>query len=76
MKIKLYLIGLMACFLSVFSFAKSDAMSYYMVSPEKVEEYEKLDLQVQGLVFRKPSPNVRNHPAGTQGISAIQENRE
>ena len=44
MKIKLYLIGLMACFLSVFSFAKSDAMSYYMVSPEKVEEYEKLDL--------------------------------
>ena len=44
MKLKFPLIGILACFLSVFSFAKSDAMSYYMVSPEKVEEYEKLDL--------------------------------
>jgi len=44
MKIKLPLIGIIACLLAVFSFAKSDAMSYYMVSPEKVEEYEKLDL--------------------------------
>ena len=44
MKLKFPLIGILACFLSVFSFAKSDAMSYYMVSPEKVEEYVKLDL--------------------------------
>ena len=44
MKLKFPLIGILACLLSVFSFAKSDAMSYYMVSPEKVEEYVKLDL--------------------------------
>lgn len=44
MKIKFPLIGILVCVLSVFSFAKSDAMSYYMVSPEKVEEYAKLDL--------------------------------
>ena len=44
MKLKFPLIGIIACLLSVFSYAKSDAMSYYMVSPEKVEEYVKLDL--------------------------------
>ncbi len=44
MKLKFPLIGILACLFSVFSFAKSDAMSYYMVSPEKVEEYVKLDL--------------------------------
>ena len=44
MKLKFSLIGIIICLLSVFSFAKSDAMSYYMVSPEKVEEYVKLDL--------------------------------
>ena len=44
MKLKFPLIGIIICLLSVFSFAKSDAMSYYMVSPEKVAEYVKLDL--------------------------------
>lgn len=44
MKLKFPLIGIIACLLSVFSFAKSESMSYYMVSPEKVAEYVKLDL--------------------------------
>lgn len=44
MKLKFPLIGIFACLFSVFSFAKSDAMSYYMVSPEKVAEYVKQDL--------------------------------
>ena len=43
MKIK-SLIGVFVCCLTAFSFAKTNALSYYMVSPEKVEEYEKLDL--------------------------------
>ena len=44
MKLKFSLIGIIICLLSVFSFAKSESMSYYMVSPEKVAEYVKLDL--------------------------------
>ena len=44
MKLKFPLIGIIICLLSVFSFAKSESMSYYMVSPEKVAEYVKLDL--------------------------------
>lgn len=44
MKLKFPLIGIFAGLFSVFSFAKSDAMSYYMVSPEKVAEYVKQDL--------------------------------
>ena len=44
MKIKYSIIGLMACFFTVFSFAKSEMMSYCTISPEKVEEYAAQDL--------------------------------
>ena len=44
MKIKIPLMSVIACLLTVFSFAKNEPMRYYMVSPEKVEDYAKQDL--------------------------------
>ena len=44
MKIKNSFIGFVACLLTVFSFAKSEQITYYSVSPEKVAEYTKQDL--------------------------------
>ena len=45
MKIKVALICLIACFMSVFSFAENETMSYYKVSSEKLAEYLKNNLQ-------------------------------
>ena len=44
MKIKIALICLIACFMSVFSFAENELMSYYKVSSEKEAEYLKNNL--------------------------------
>ena len=38
------LIGLIASVLSIYSFAKNEPISFYMVSPDKVAQYAKLDL--------------------------------
>ena len=45
MKIKIALVCLIACFMSVFSFAENETMSYYRVSSEKLAEYLKNNLQ-------------------------------
>ncbi|SHK61265.1 hypothetical protein [Fibrobacter sp. UWB12] len=54
MKIKYLLISVIACLLSVFSFAKSEQLAYYTVSTEKVTAYAQQNLLLDTVeVFKK-----------------------
>ena len=61
MKLKLPLIGIFACMLTVFSFAKYEPMQYYMVPSQKVEEYAKRDLFKDSVEVFKILDRYRNY---------------
>ena len=83
MKIKYLLISLIVALSAILSFADDNSLSYYTISPEKVEAYAEQDLLKDSTKVFHQAPPVHSDtegksplhqvlPSCTEGISSLQ----